>query len=58
VLPRLVKEFYGNLKVVQDEDSDIILQPTVQEHIFQVDPQVIIRIIGVRVLSRFWNLLP
>jgi hypothetical protein len=29
VLPKQVKEFYGNLEVVQDEDSGIILQSTV-----------------------------
>jgi hypothetical protein len=34
VLPRLVREFYGNLEVVQDEDSGIILQSTVQGHVF------------------------
>jgi hypothetical protein len=39
-----VREFYWNLEVVQDDDSGIILQS------FQVDPQVISRIIGVLVL--------
>lgn len=48
---QLVREFYGNLKVVQDEDSGIILQSTVQRNIIQFDPQVISRIIGVPMLS-------
>jgi hypothetical protein len=39
-----------NLEVVQDDDSGIILQSTVQGHVFQVGPQVISRIIGVPVL--------
>jgi hypothetical protein len=50
VLSRQVREFYGNLEVVQDDDSGIMLQSTVQGHIFQVDPQVISRILGVPVL--------
>jgi hypothetical protein len=45
-----VREFYGHLEVVQDEDSGIVLQFTVERHVFQVDPQVINRILGVRVL--------
>jgi hypothetical protein len=51
MLPRLVREFYGILEMLQDDDSGIILQYTVQGHVFQVDPQVISRIIGVPVLS-------
>jgi hypothetical protein len=34
VLPRLVREFYGNLEVVQDDDDGIILQSTMQGHVF------------------------
>jgi hypothetical protein len=34
VLSRQVREFYGNLEVVQDEDSGITLQSTVQGHVF------------------------
>jgi hypothetical protein len=41
--------------VVQDEGSGIILQSTIQGHIFQVDPQVICRIIGVPVLPNSGN---
>jgi hypothetical protein len=41
VYPRLVRDFYGHLEVVQDDDSGIILQTTVQGHIIQIDPQAI-----------------
>jgi hypothetical protein len=51
MLPRLVREFYRILEMLQDDDSGIILQYTVQGHVFQVDPQVISRIICVPVLS-------
>jgi len=39
--PRLVREFYRYLKVVQDEDDGIILQTYVQGHMLQIGPQVI-----------------
>jgi hypothetical protein len=61
VLARLVREFYTHLEVVQDEDSGIVLQSTVEGHVIQIDPQVINRIIGVPVLQilpahsmKFW----
>jgi hypothetical protein len=50
VLTRLVREFYKHLEVVQDEDSGIVLQSTIEGHVIQIDPQVISRIIGVPVL--------
>lgn len=50
MLPRLVREFYGHSEVVQDEDNGIVLQSTVEEHVFQIDPQVISRILSVPVL--------
>jgi hypothetical protein len=50
VYPRLVREFYGHLEVVQDDDSGIILQTTVQGNTIQIDPQPISFIIGVPVL--------
>jgi len=50
VLTRLVIKFYTHLEVVQDEDSGIVLQSTVEGHVLQIDPQVISRIIGVPVL--------
>jgi hypothetical protein len=39
-----------HLKVVQDEDSGIVLQSTLEGHVIQIDLQVINRIIGVLVL--------
>jgi len=50
VYPRLVRDFYGHLEVVQDDDSGIILQITVQGHTIQIDPRVISSIIDVLVL--------
>jgi len=50
VLSRLVREFYTHLEVVQDEDNGIVLQSTIEGHVFQIDPHVIIRILGVPVL--------
>jgi hypothetical protein len=40
-----------HLEVVQDEDSGIVLQSTIEGHVIQIDPQVISRIIGVPVLQ-------
>jgi len=51
VYPRLVRDFYGHLEVVQDDDRGIILQTTVQRHVIQIDPQIISSIIGVPVLT-------
>jgi len=45
-----VREFYTHLEVVQDEDNGIVLQSTIEGHVFQIDPHVIIRILGVPVL--------
>jgi hypothetical protein len=36
-----------HLEVVQDEDSGIVLQSTIEGPVIQIDPQVISRIIGV-----------
>lgn len=41
--------------MVQDEDSGIILQSTIQGHVFQIDPLVISKIIGVPVLPNSVN---
>jgi hypothetical protein len=46
----MVREFYTHLEVVQDEDSGIVLQSTIEGHVIQVDPQVINKIISVPVL--------
>jgi hypothetical protein len=50
VYPRLVREFYGYLEMVQDENLGIILHTKVQEHVIQIDPQVISDIIDVPIL--------
>jgi hypothetical protein len=51
IYPRLVREFYGYLEVIQDEDHGIILQTSVRGHTLQIDPQVISAIIDVPVLT-------
>jgi hypothetical protein len=51
VLTRLVRKFYTHLKFVQDVDSGIVLQSTIEGHVILVDPQVISQIIGVPVLQ-------
>jgi hypothetical protein len=50
VLTRLVRLFYANLEVVQDDDRGMVLQSTVDGHI-TVDPQIISHFIGVPVLD-------
>jgi hypothetical protein len=49
VLTRLVRLFYANLEVVQDDDHGLFLQSIVDGHIIMVDPQIISQIIGVPV---------
>jgi hypothetical protein len=49
VYPRLVREFYGYLEVIQDEDHGIILQTYIRGHMLQIDPQFISAIIDVPV---------
>jgi hypothetical protein len=51
VYTRLVKLFYANLKVVQDDDHGLVLQSIVDGHIITVDPQIISRFIRVTVLE-------
>jgi hypothetical protein len=51
VLTRLVKLFYANLEVAQDDDHGMVLQSTVDGHIITVDPQIISHFIGVPVLD-------
>jgi hypothetical protein len=55
VYPRLVRDFYGLLEVVQDYGRGIILQNIVLGHIIQIDPQIIGSIIGVPVLPILAN---
>lgn len=51
VYTRLVKLFYANLEVVQNNDGGLVLQSTVASHIITVDPQVISHLIRVPVLE-------
>jgi len=41
VLTRLVRLFYANLEVAQDNDRGLVLQSTIDGHIITVDPQII-----------------
>jgi len=51
VYTRLVKLFYANLEVVQNDDHGVVLQSSVAGHLITVDPQVISHIIRVPVLE-------
>jgi hypothetical protein len=50
-LTRLVRLFYANLEVAQDNDGGLVLQSTVDRHIITIDPQIISHFIGVPVLE-------
>jgi hypothetical protein len=41
VYTRLIKLFFANLEVVQDDDHGLVLQSIVDGHIITVDPQII-----------------
>jgi hypothetical protein len=51
VYTRLVRLFYANLEVVQDDDRGVGLQSTMDGHTITVDPQIISQLIGVPVLQ-------
>jgi hypothetical protein len=51
VYTRLVRLFYANLEVVQDDDHGLVLQSTVGSHIITVDPQIISHFIKVPILE-------
>jgi hypothetical protein len=51
VYTRLVKLFYANLEVVQNNDRGLVLHSIVPGHIITVDPQVISHIVRVPVLD-------
>jgi hypothetical protein len=51
VLTRLVRLFYANLEVAQDDERGRVLQSTVDGHIITVDPQIISQFIGVPILD-------
>jgi hypothetical protein len=50
VYTRLVRLFYANLEVVQDDDRGVVRQSTIDGHTITVDPQIISQFIGVPVL--------
>jgi len=49
----LVKLFYANLEVVQNDDRGLVLHSTMAGHIITIDPQVISHIIRVPVFEIF-----
>jgi len=51
VYTRLVKLFYSNLEVVQNDNRGMVLQSSVAGHLITIDPQVISHIIRVPVLE-------
>jgi hypothetical protein len=51
VYTRLIRLFYANLEVVQDDDCRLVLQSTVAGHTITVDPWIISHFIGVPVLQ-------
>jgi hypothetical protein len=51
VYTRLVRLFYTNLEVVQDDDRGLVLQSIVLGHTITVDPQIISQFIGVPILQ-------
>jgi hypothetical protein len=51
VYTRLVRLFYANLEVVQNDDHGLVLQSIVGGHIITIDPQIISLFIGVPVLQ-------
>jgi len=51
VLTRLVRLFYANLEVVQDDDRSMVLQTSMEGQVITVDPQLISQFIGVHVLQ-------
>jgi hypothetical protein len=48
--PRLVREFYGNMIIIQDDDRGLIMQTMVRRQQIQIDPQLISAVIGVPLL--------
>jgi hypothetical protein len=48
--PRLVREFYGHMVIIQDDDRGLIMQTVVRGQTIQIDPQFISAVIEVPVL--------
>jgi hypothetical protein len=51
VLTRLVRLFYANLEVAQEDDRRLLFQSTVDGHIITVDPQIIVTLSEYQSLS-------
>lgn len=51
ILTRLVRLFYANMEVAQDDDHGMVLQSIVNGHIIIVDPQIINHYLRVPVLD-------
>jgi hypothetical protein len=51
ILTRLVRLFYANLEVAQDDERGMVLQSTADGHIITVDPQILSQFIGAPVLD-------
>jgi hypothetical protein len=47
VYPKLVRDFYGYMEVVQDDQSGLTLQTRIRGITFKVDPALIGRFIGI-----------
>jgi hypothetical protein len=56
--PRLVREFYGDMIIIQDDDKGLIMQTMVRGQIILIDPQLISSVIGVPVLPVFGDPFP
>jgi hypothetical protein len=48
--PKLVREFYGNMIIIQDDDRGLIMQTMVRGQLIQIDLELISAVIGVPVL--------
>jgi hypothetical protein len=47
---KLVRKFYGNMIIIQDDDKGLIMQTMIRGQAIQIDPQLISVVIGVPVL--------
>jgi hypothetical protein len=50
LFPRLVREFYGDMIIIQDDDRGLIMQTMVRGQTILIDPQLISLVVGVLVL--------
>jgi hypothetical protein len=45
--PKLLREFYGNMIIIKEDDRGLIIQTMVRGQLIQIDPQLISAVIGV-----------